>query len=47
MYDEFDEKAVDEEKREAERAKNKRRRNIGFIIGIIGAVVEWGGVCVE
>lgn len=39
MYDEFDEKAVDEEKREAERAKNKRRRNIGFIIGIIGAAI--------
>ncbi len=39
MYDEFDEKTVDEEKRETERAKKKRRKNTGFIIGIIGAVL--------
>lgn len=39
MYDEIDEKTIDEEKREAERAKRKRRRKIGFIIGIIGAVL--------
>lgn len=39
MYDEFDEKNIDEEKREAECAKKKRRKNIGFIIGIIGAVL--------
>lgn len=35
MYNEFDEKNIDEEKR----AKEKRRKNIGFIIGIIGAVL--------
>ncbi len=39
MYDEFDEKTMDEEKREAERAKRKRRRKIGFIIGIISAAL--------
>ncbi len=39
MYDEFDEKNIDEEKREAERAKRKQHRKVGFIIGIIGAVL--------
>lgn len=39
MYDEFEERTVDEEKREAERAKKKRRRKIGFILGIAGAVL--------
>ena len=39
MHDEFDEKNIDEEKRETERAKKKRRKNIGFIIGIVGAVL--------
>ena len=39
MYDEFDEKNIDEKKREAERVKRKRRKSIGLFIGIIGAVI--------
>lgn len=39
MYDELDERTVDEKRRELEREKKKRRRKNGFIIGIIGAVV--------
>lgn len=39
MHDELDERTADDKRRELEREKKKRRRKIGFIIGIIGAVL--------